>query len=85
MKNQVSSPVSQEKSGSMSQWLSRENRFMSDLMEETITNAQMLMIIQALLSFSVLACSVFLTPLAALVCLVWFIHSLRLCKEGGLK
>lgn len=85
MKNQVSSPVSQVKSGSMSQWLSSENRFMSSLMEETITNAQMLMIIQALVSFSVLTCSVFITPLAALVCLVWFIHSLRLCKEGGLK
>lgn len=85
MKNQVSSPVSQEKSGSMSQWLSRENRFMSDLMEETITNAQMLMIIQALVSFSVLTCSIFLRPLAALLCLVWFIHSLLLCKKGGLK
>lgn len=83
MKNQIARPVSQAKSGST--WLERENHFMSSLMEETITNAQMLMIIQALLSFSVLSCSVFLTPLASLVCLVWFIHSLRLCKEGGLK
>lgn len=83
MKNQIARPVSQAKSGST--WLERENHFMSSLMEESITNAQMLMIIQALLSFSVLACSVFLTPLAALVCLVWFILSLRLCKEGGLK
>ncbi|MCL1613136.1 hypothetical protein [Phocaeicola plebeius] len=83
MKNQVSTPVSQAESGST--WLERENHFMSSLMEESITNAQMLMIIQALLSFSVLSCSVFLTPLAAFVCLVWFILSLRLCKEGGLK
>lgn len=85
MKNQISTPVSQAKSGSTSQWLSRENHFMSSLMEEPITNAQMLMIIHTLVSFSVLACSIFLTPLAALVCLVWFIHSLRLCKEGGLR
>lgn len=85
MKNQISTPVSQVKSGSTSQWLSRENHFMSSLMEEPITNAQMLMIIQALVSFSVLTCSVFLRPLAALLCLVWFIHSLRLCKKGGLR
>lgn len=85
MKNQVSSPVSQEKSGFMSQWLSSDNRFLSSLMEESITNAQMLMIIQALVSFSVLTCSIFLRPLAALLCLVWFIHSLLLCKKGGLK
>lgn len=85
MKNQISTPVSQVKSGSTSQWLSRENRFMSSLMEETITNAQMLMIIQALVSFSVLTCSIFLRPLAALFCLIWFIGSLLLCRKGGLK
>lgn len=85
MRNQIVRPVSQAKSGSMSQWFSRENRFMSSLMEESITNAQMLMIIHALVSFSVLTCSIFLTPLGALVCLVWFIHSLRLCKKGGLR
>ena len=44
MKNQIVRPVSQVESGSMSQWFLRENHFMSSLMEESITNVQMLMI-----------------------------------------
>ena len=85
MKNQIVRPVSQVESGSMSQWFLRENHFMSSLMEESITNVQMLMVIHALLSFSILTCSFFLHPVAALFCLIWFIGSLLLCRKGGLK
>lgn len=85
MKNQIALPVSQAKESPIMLWLHRQNRLFSAIMEEKVSNRQALLMVQAMTSFSILTCSVFLHWLAAVLCLGWFVYSLLLCKKGGLR
>ena len=85
MKNQIALPVSQARQNRFSLWLSRENKQLSSDLEMSVTNRQMLLMAHSVVSFSVLACSVFLSVWSALFCLVWFAWSLLLCKKGGIR
>ena len=66
MKNQIALPVSQAKESRISLWLNRENVLFSSIMEEKVTNRQTVLVSQALISFSLLTCSIFTHWLAAL-------------------
>lgn len=59
MKNQIALPASQAKESRISLWLNRENNFFSWIMEEKVTNRQTVLVSQALISFSLLTCSLF--------------------------
>ena len=85
MKNQTILTAQAVKESAVSAWLSRENKFFSCVLEETVSNRQTLLMGHAAASFSVLVCSAFLSPVSALVCLGWFGASLHLCKKGGLR
>lgn len=85
MKNQIALPVSQAKESRISLWLNRENNLFSWIMEEKVTNRQTVLVSQALISFSLLTCSLFTHWLAAIACLCWFACSILLCKKGGLR
>ena len=65
-------------------WMASENTFFTSVLEEPVTNKQTLLLAQAVVSFSVLVGSSFLSVTAALVCLAWFGVSLHLCVKGGL-
>ncbi|WP_334166622.1 hypothetical protein [Phocaeicola paurosaccharolyticus] len=67
------------------EWASKENAFFTSLMEESITNQKTLLISNAVISFSILVTSAFISIYPLLFCLMWFMSSLFLCKKGGLR
>lgn len=78
--------VSQEKSiSNINLFLNKKNKLFSSVVEETVTNKQVLLITHAVLSGSILCCSIFSNLFIVIICLVWFIASLLSCKKGGLK
>ncbi len=86
MKNQTASlPISSAKKSTLSLWLNRENEFISTIVEEKVTNKQMLLLFNACTSLSILGFSVFYSIISLLLCFFWFLHSLYLCRKGGLK
>ena len=85
MKNQIALPVSQARESRITLWLESENSIITSIMEESVSNRQTLLLSNAMLAFSVMACSVFLHWAAALICLIWFILSLIMCRKGGLR
>lgn len=64
-------------------WLNRDNSLFSSIIENTVSNRQVLLIGHAVLAFSALICCGLSIP--ALVCLAWFVWALTLCKKGGLR
>lgn len=87
MKNQsITLPVLEAKQSTFKAWCEKENVLFSWVLEEsTVTNHQVLLLGHSSLAFSVLVCAAFVSAISTLVCLVWFIVSLRLCVKGGLK
>lgn len=84
---QKSKALSAPKAGARSSfqlWTAQQNQFMSKLIEQPVTNRQVLLIIHCLVSFSVF---VFLSGhlLTALVSLLWVLLSLYTARKGGLK
>lgn len=65
-------------------WATRENQFISKLIEQPVTNRQTLLIIHCLVSFFgfILMSGHLIT---AIIGLTWFITSLYSAKKGGLK
>lgn len=87
MKNQtVTLPVSAAKNSAFSTWRKKENALFSWILQESVvTNRQVLLLGYTSLAFSALVCATFVSPVSALLCLTWFIMSLRLCVKGGLR
>ena len=90
MKQTVSIPATSinavSKTSAISAWLLKENTLFSWILEESVvTNRQVLLMGHASLSFSALVGAYHVDVLLVLICLAWFIVSLRLCMKGGLK
>ena len=86
MKNQTATlPISSAKKSTFHMWLNRKNTLLSTMVEEKITNKQMLLVVNASCAFTILVCSSFYSAISALLILTWFIHSIYLCKKGGLN
>lgn len=87
MKNQsITLPVAEAKKSASSAWCEKENLFFSWILEESVvTNRQVLLMGHASLAFSALVGAYHVEPMLVLVCLAWFIVSLRLCVKGGLR
>lgn len=66
-------------------WLNSDNSLFSSVLENAVSNRQVLLIGHACLAFSALVCATSLSSMAALVMLLWFAWSLSLCQKGGLK
>ena len=65
------------KSSAIQLWLNRKNQFFSSVLEEGVSNRQVLLLGHASFVFSALICASFVSQVPALICL-------RLCVKGGL-
>ena len=72
------------KSSAIQLWLNRKNQFFSSVLEEGVSNRQVLLLGHASFVFSALICASFVSQVPALLCLSWFMVALRLCVKGGL-
>lgn len=85
MKKQTSLQLQQSAQSAISVWLNSENSMFSTIIEDKVSNLQVMLIGHACLAFSALVCAASLSPMAAIVMLLWFVASLHLCVKGGLK
>ena len=85
MKKQTSLQLQPAALSAIAVWLNSDNSLFSAIVESTVSNRQVLLIGHACIAFSALVCAASLSPMAAIVMLLWFVVSLSLCKKGGLK
>lgn len=74
-----------KKESRLSAWLQKDNVLLSAIMQESITNKQYLLILNACISFLSIIFAENIGVLPLLICTAWFALSLRSCKKGGLK
>ena len=85
MKEQTTLQLNQSAQSAISVWLNSENSLFSSVLENSVSNRQVLFLGHASLAFSALVCMSCVSVLPALFCLTWFAWSLYLCKKGGLR
>ena len=85
MKKQTSLQLNQSAQSAISVWLNSENFLFSDIIEDKVSNLQVMLLGHACLAFSVLMCSATISLVGTLFALLWFVVSLDLCKKGGIK
>ena len=66
-------------------WLDSDNSILSSIMEESVSNKQTLLLVNAMVSFVLLACFAFVNVTAAIALVAWFAYSVHLCAKGGIK
>ena len=72
------------KSSAIQLWLNRKNQFFSSVLEEGVSNRQVLLLGHASFVFSALICASFVSQVPALICLAWFILMTALTMIFGL-
>lgn len=85
MKEQTTLQLNQSAQSAISVWLNSENSMFSDIIEDKVSNLQVMLLGHACLAFSVLMCSTTFSLVGTLIALLWFAVSLHLCKKGGIK
>ena len=85
MKEQTTLQLQQSAQSAISVWLNSENSMFSTIIEDKVSNLQVLLLGHACLAFSVLMCAATLSLVGALTALLWFVVSLDLCMKGGLR
>lgn len=85
MKKQTSLQLQPAALSALGVWLNSDNSLFSAIVESTVSNRQVLLIGHACIAFSALVCAASLSPMAAIVMLLWFVASLHLCVKGGIK
>ena len=70
------------KSSAIQLWLNRKNQFFSSVLEEDVSNRQVLLLGHASFVFSALICASFVSQVPALICLAWFIAALCERRPG---
>ena len=85
MKKQTSLQLNQSAQSAISVWLNSENSMFSDIIEDKVSNLQVMLLGHACLAFSVLMCSATFSLVGTLFALLWFVVSLDLCKKGGIR
>ena len=66
-------------------WLNSENSMFSNIIEDKVSNLQVMLLGHACLAFSILMCSATFSLVGTLIALLWFVVSLHLCMKGGIK
>lgn len=85
MKEQTTLQLNQSAQSAISVWLNSENSMFSDIIEDKVSNLQVMLLGHACLAFSALVCACTLSPMVAVLMLLWFVVSLSLCKKGGIR
>lgn len=65
-------------------WAAAHNQLFSSILDQPVTNRQMLLLVHCLTAFSalILLCS---SLIGAIITFFWFVGSLYLAKKGGLR
>ena len=66
-------------------WLNSDNSLFSSILEDKVSNLQVMLLGHACLAFSVLMCSATFSLVGTLIALLWFVVSLHLCMKGGIQ
>ena len=66
-------------------WLDARNHLISSVMEETVTNRQMLLILHCGIAFLAMVGMAEVNLFGAIACFAWFGASLLQAKKGGLR
>ena len=85
MKKQTTLQLQSAALSAITVWLNSDNSLFSAIVESAVSNRQVLLIGHACLAFSALVCACALSPMAAILMLLWFVVSLSLCKKGGIR
>ena len=85
MRKQTSLQLNQSAQSAISVWLNSENSMFSDIIEDKVSNLQVMLLGHACLAFSVLMCSATFSLVGTLFALLWFVVSLDLCMKGGIR
>ena len=85
MKKQTTLQLNQSAQSAISVWLNSENSMFSNIIEDKVSNLQVMLLGHACLAFSALVCISCVSVLPALFCLTWFVWSLYLCRKGGIR
>ena len=85
MKKQTTLQLNNSALSAIVVWLNSENSFFSSVLENAVSNRQVLLMGHACLAFSALICAVSFSPKVLILMFVWFFESLFLCVKGGLK
>lgn len=67
----------------LSEWLARENQFVSLLIEERVSNLQVARMVQAFVACTAMVACASWSLAATVLSLLWFGLSLYICKKGG--
>lgn len=65
----------------LTKWLKKKNIMMSEIVEQEITNLQVLLIDQLMLAFCLLLSSSFTSVISLYICLAWFVISVLACEK----
>ena len=65
----------------LTKWLKKKNIMMSEIVEQEITNLQVLLIDQLMLAFCLLLSSSFTSVISLYICLAWFVISALACEK----
>ena len=85
MKKQTSLQLQPAAQSAISVWLNSENSLFSSIIEDQVSNLQVMLLGHACLAFSVLMCAATFSLVGALTALLWFAASLHLCMKGGIR
>ena len=85
MKKQTALQLNQSALSAISVWLNSENSMFSTIIEDKVSNLQVMLLGHACLAFSALMCSVTSSLVGTLITLLWFAVSLHLCMKGGIR
>ena len=85
MKEQTTLQLNSSAQSAISVWLNSENSLFSSIIEDQVSNLQVMLLGHACLAFSVLMCAASFSLVGALVALLWFVASLHLCMKGGIR
>lgn len=67
----------------IAEWLARENQLVSSLVEERVSNLQVVRMVQAFVACTTMVACASWSLAATVLSLLWFGLSLYLCKKGG--
>lgn len=81
----ISLPLSVVLKNRLSMWLKTENQLFSSIVEESVSNKQMLFLSHSCLVFILMLVAVSFSVIVTGLCLLWWVATLVSCKKGGIK
>lgn len=81
----ISLPLSVVLKNRLSMWLKTENQLFSSIVEESVSNKQVLFLSHSCLVFILMLVAASFSVFVTGLCLLWWVATLVSCKKGGIK